>query len=253
MKIAIYQIDLDKDKNCVAFESLECLKKVQGTEWIMSEIYDKVYECEMEGNSLEDVFQKFNIAKPVDYTARSLSVSDIVEVIESEDIEPGYYYCDSIGFEKVNFDKEKVETKMETKKIKVLVVEPEKEPYVKEIGTDLESLQREVDGYIESFYPTDDDVVFIVNDEDKINGMPMNRAMRDEDGQLYDIISGTFIIAGVWDYDFASLSPEMIEKYSERFKTPEMFICMNGKIHIMPMENPQEKEKQPKSMGKEER
>ena len=45
--------------------------------------------------------------------------------------------------------------------MKVLVVEPEKEPYVKEISSGLSSLQKEVGGFIEAVYPFEDSVAII--------------------------------------------------------------------------------------------
>ena len=47
--------------------------------------------------------------------------------------------------------------------INVLVVEPQKAPYMKEIESSLESLQKEVGGYIESTYPWVDPVALIAN------------------------------------------------------------------------------------------
>lgn len=42
---------------------------------------------------------------------------------------------------------------MDSEKINVLVVEPEKKPYMKEISSELSSLQHEVGGYIQAVYP----------------------------------------------------------------------------------------------------
>lgn len=47
--------------------------------------------------------------------------------------------------------------------------------------------------------------------------MPLNRPLFDEDGKLYDVIAGTFFIAGLSEDDFASLPPELIEKYTAMF------------------------------------
>ena len=44
MEITIYQIDLDKDENRVAFIGHEALEHYQGTSEIDSAIYEKVYE-----------------------------------------------------------------------------------------------------------------------------------------------------------------------------------------------------------------
>ena len=69
--------------------------------------------------------------------------------------------------------------------IAVLIVEPGKEPYVKEIDSNLKSLQHEVGGYIEAIYPYEDPVALVCNEEGKLEGLPLNRALRDEDGDIY--------------------------------------------------------------------
>ena len=72
--------------------------------------------------------------------------------------------------------------------IAVLIVEPGKEPYVKEIDSDLKSLQHEVGGYIEAIYPYEDPVALVCNEEGKLEGLPLNRALRDEDGDIYSFL-----------------------------------------------------------------
>ena len=72
--------------------------------------------------------------------------------------------------------------------IAVLVVEPGKEPYVKEIDSGLESLQHEVGGYIEAIYPYEDPVALVCNEEGKLEDLPLNRALRDEDGDIYSFL-----------------------------------------------------------------
>ena len=66
---------------------------------------------------------------------------------------------------------------MSTDTMKVLVVAPEKEPYVKEISSGLSSLQKEVGGFIEAVYPFEDPVAIICNEEGKLEGLPLNRAL----------------------------------------------------------------------------
>lgn len=75
----------------------------------------------------------------------------------------------------------------------------------------------------------------ICNEEGKLNGEPLNRALRDEDGHIYDIVAGTFLIAGLSEDNFCSLSQAHIEQFTQEFKAPEMFARANGKILIMPM------------------
>ena len=103
MKIRIYQIDLEKDSERLAFESLSHLERIRGSREVNSAIYQLTYDGSVECGDLEGVFHIFNMAHPEDYRGRSLSVSDVVEVIESDSVDSGFYYCDSIGFEKIVF------------------------------------------------------------------------------------------------------------------------------------------------------
>lgn len=121
-------------------------------------------------------------------------------------------------------------------KMTVLVVEPMKEPYVKQIDSGLRALQAEVNGDIAASYPFADPVALVVNDEGKLIGLDLNRSLRDEHGEIYDIVAGTFLVVGLGDEDFTSLSPDMIQKYTEHFKHPELFASINGQIVSVPIE-----------------
>ena len=121
-------------------------------------------------------------------------------------------------------------------KLTVLVVEPMKEPYVKEIAPGLHALQAEVGGDIAASYPFDDPVGLVLNDEGKLIGLDLNRSLRDEHGEIYDIVAGTFLVVGLGSESFASLPPDMIQKYTEQFKRPELFASINGQIVSVPVE-----------------
>ena len=121
-------------------------------------------------------------------------------------------------------------------KLTVLVVEPMKEPYVKEIDSGLHALQAEVGGDIAASYPFDDPVGLVLNDEGKLIGLDLNRSLRDEHGEIYDIVAGTFLVVGLGPESFSSLSPDMIQKYTEQFKRPELFASINGQIVSVPVE-----------------
>ena len=122
--------------------------------------------------------------------------------------------------------------------MRVLVVEPEHRPEVKEIDGSLKSMQEIVGGYIQAIYPFDDPVALVVNEESKLLNLPANRGLKDENGRIYDIVCGTFFVCGApADCEhFISLSPEQIERYQERFYTPEMFWGMDGRIVCLPVE-----------------
>lgn len=102
--------------------------------------------------------------------------------------------------------------------ITVLIVDPGRSPRIEQIPNTLESLQQIVGGYIQALYPFDDPVALIANEEGKLLGLPWNRPLFDEDGQIYDIIVGTFIVAGLTEDDFGSLSREQISIYQKLFQ-----------------------------------
>lgn len=119
--------------------------------------------------------------------------------------------------------------------MKILRVEPEKSPEIVDMAGTLEALQAAVSGYIEAVYPWEDPVAIICNDDGKFNGMAPNRALYNEDGEIMDIIAGTFLIVGLDEDDFAELSDEMAAKYAALFWTPEAFLRAGDRILVFPM------------------
>lgn len=118
----------------------------------------------------------------------------------------------------------------------VLVVEPMKPPYEKEIDAGLKSLQHEVGGDIEPFYyGMDGDATILCNEEGKINGLELNRAIRDKQGTIVDIIAGTFIVVGNGNEDYCSLTPAQMEKYKKQFRYPETFMRFGRNIVAIPI------------------
>lgn len=121
-------------------------------------------------------------------------------------------------------------------KINVLICEPLTAPYMKEIGSELESLQATVGGgLIQAIYPFEDQVALVCNDEGKINGMTLNRAVYGDEGQMLDIIAGPFFICGLTEDSFESLSPELAEKYANLFYHPEIFVREGDEIKAIPV------------------
>ena len=75
----------------------------------------------------------------------------------------------------------------------------------------------------------------VCNEDGKLNRLPLNRALRDSDGDIYDIIAGNFFIAGLGQNDFTDLPHELAEQFAEQFRQPEMFMRVDGKIVATPM------------------
>lgn len=76
----------------------------------------------------------------------------------------------------------------------------------------------------------------VCNDEGKLIGLELNRGLRDEEGNFYDIMAGTFLVVGLGEADFTSLPLDLAQKYMEHFKQPEQFISLNGQIIALPVE-----------------
>ena len=100
--------------------------------------------------------------------------------------------------------------------MRVLVFEPGKPAYVKEIPNELKAMQEIVGGYIETVYFEEKgDAVILCNEDGICRELPPNRAVNG------DLILGTFFVVGCsardGEADFTSLTDEQVEKYSSMF------------------------------------
>lgn len=71
--------------------------------------------------------------------------------------------------------------------------------------------------YIQAIYPFPDKAAVVCNEEGKNLGLPFNRPLFDENDLPYDIICGTFFVAGLGVEDFVSLTEEQIRRYKEHY------------------------------------
>ena len=118
----------------------------------------------------------------------------------------------------------------------VLMVEPGKAPYETQIGNDLRSMQGAVGGYIQAVYPFEQPVALVCCESGKLDGLPLNRALRDENGNVCDVVAGKFFLVGIGDEDdFTDLPHELAEQFTERFRQPELFAQVDGRIIAVPM------------------
>ena len=186
MKIKIYQIDMERDEHRIAMMGYEdTLARLKGESNDPS-IYDLVFDGEVEARDLEAVYAKFNLDHPAGYTGRSMSVSDVVQVVESPTAKEGFYFCDSIGFREITFQPEITKNAL-PKTIDVVLVEPEKPARAAKITATLEGMQAVVGGDIEPFYPFEEQVCIVCNEEGKLIGLPLNRAVYAYEEQQVDM------------------------------------------------------------------
>ena len=120
--------------------------------------------------------------------------------------------------------------------MQVVIVEPEKKPRVQSIEDSLASMQEIVGGTIQAVYPFDEPVALICNDEGKLLGLPLNRALRDSDGRVYDIVAGTFFLCGATASSdrFDSLTEEQVQHFLKRFSASEQFVRVGDAVFVLP-------------------
>lgn len=103
-RYGIYQLKDSVETRDIRFMDMDYLEK-EGIP-VSRENYTLVYTGELtEGMSLEDIYTKFNIDHPADFTGYSLSVSDVV--VLHQDGENTSHYVDSVGYREIpEFTKE---------------------------------------------------------------------------------------------------------------------------------------------------
>lgn len=118
--------------------------------------------------------------------------------------------------------------------ITILKIAPGHKPERVTIPHTLEAMQEIVGGLIQAIYPYEDAVALVCNEEGKLLGLDLNRALRDPaTNEVLDIISGTFFLCGLSQDDFCSLSEERINYYSNMFRRPELFLQLDTKLMIL--------------------
>ena len=154
------------------------------------------------------------------------------------------YVLDAENFTGVQFATQaERDIQQEQPTMDVLLVRPGMYPQQVQIGCELEDLQAAVGGCIQAVYPFEDPVAIICNEEGKLNGSELNRCLRDDEGQIYDILAGDFLITGLTEDDFGSLTPEQMHKFEKMFHQPEMFVKMGRSLMALPV--PDDRVKKP--------
>ena len=84
--------------------------------------------------------------------------------------------------------------------------------------------------------------IIVISKKSYDNGSPIIKRVIATEGQIVDIIAGTFFICDCSGSNFGSLSQEQQQKYLRMFKYPERFLKINGEIAALKY-NPNEKGK----------
>lgn len=111
--------------------------------------------------------------------------------------------------------------------MRVVFLEPDREAYVGEIGTDLKDMQEAVGGYIEPIYAFESDSMCIIGNEEAklVPDWKVSRALKMPDGQVYDTIAGKAFVCAIDGEEFVGLSDEQVECAIRQYKYPEYLIA----------------------------
>ena len=105
--------------------------------------------------------------------------------------------------------------------MRVIVVEPWKKPYLKEIDGSLESMQAIVGGHIEAVYPFRHSVAVVCDEDGLLKGYQPNRMITEN-----LTIFGTFFLCGLGEEDFTDMPRHLVDRYLDKFKYPNIFITL---------------------------
>lgn len=212
MRIKIYQIT-DSSENRNRFMNYDFTMEHGG---IDESTYKNVFYGDVDAKDLEDIYQLFNSKRVPTHQGHSLSVSDVIEVIESdnEKLNGKCFFCDDMGFKTVDFEASKCQ---EMDGLRCIYLTPGNKPLELKLNiNEYDVLNNAVGGLIELTHPFDDDVCVVGNDEAKLIGMKGNFRIGSS------IYAGPVLIVGDNGGEkFAELTQEQADKYMKMFAEPE--------------------------------
>lgn len=207
MYIKIFQKMPEQSAMEFTVNDINEMLEIQSVNGVNPEIYQEVFSGDVDSETLEDLFRKFNQEMHPLFRGRKMAPTDVI-VTEGE-----AYYCQKEGFSKIEFDVSK--TYKQNNLMRIVYVEPNRRPFVSKIENTLEAEQKAVGGLIE-LIGNGDGTFLVGNDESKLIGMEGNRIL--ESGA---VIAGPFFVVGDDGENFRSLTDDEVEKYMDMFYEPE--------------------------------
>lgn len=99
----IYQLKTDVNPN-IKFVSYSDLLNMRCR--VEEENYTLVYDCEVETNNLDEIYDRFSENLPSQYKGHPISMSDIIEIYDRN--QSNFYYVDRSGFKEIVINKDKL-------------------------------------------------------------------------------------------------------------------------------------------------
>ena len=126
--------------------------------------------------------------------------------------------------------------------MRVVFLEPGKEAYVDEIDSSLKAMQAAVGGYIEPIYgfPEDENLCIVGNEAAKMEeNWRVSRVLRDEAGNIYDVLAGRAFVCAVDDENFIGLNDDQIQTVMASYRYPEHVLMISSGLVALPYPEPE--------------
>ena len=125
--------------------------------------------------------------------------------------------------------------------MRVVFLEPGKEAYVGEVGSSLKEMQEAVGGLIDPISGFSDmDLCIIGNEEAKLaEDWRVCRALRDPEGNIYDILAGKAFVCAFDDENFVGLTDEQIQAVVKQYQYPEHILITSSGFVALPYSEPE--------------
>ena len=217
MEVRVYQINANRDFMGFAFTPLS-YQTNNGSNKVQSQFYDLVYEGTVSYEDFTQGYYTFENRGP--YAERRMYISDVIEVLSSEHMEPGFYYIDpGDEFIKVEFDP--CEThKKET--IRVVLVNPGEEARIVDIEATDASFEDLTGGIIGVRQYDDELTRMVYNRYGQEMGMTTSRLLF-KGPNCVDAVHGPFFICRAARESFESLPADQLQKVLAELRYPQSF------------------------------
>ena len=108
------------------------------------------------------------------------------------------------------------------KNVVAMLLRPGKEAMLINIEPSFRQIEELVGGLADLTWPINERFCIAVNDTGKLDGLPLNRALRNAEGKIVDIYAGNVVILGSHGGEgFDDLMPDEVEELMERFGKQE--------------------------------
>lgn len=226
----------NESKNKVIYDKLSA-EQEEYKKWLLTQPPEEILNKSFEYSVRQDILSAIKFADFSDTQREALNCVTLKDI-----------YNDLLDRENYSFDlklaqdelieyadelSEDMEFDADGDLITFVLVETNQEPVIEKAFDVNDYFKNAVGGMRSEFYLKEDSVAIIFDNAAADRNIP-NRAFRDKDGRVSDVISGTFMIVGFDGKDYVSLTREQIDRYSERFKIPDIIMRYNGELLAVP-------------------